>query len=102
MDGGMGLAGESMSVVIEKRLSELQEDYDKMKSTWIDPEEFSKVRQQLEAESEAKHTLEVTVLALSFCPLLFSIRQQTNLLGEVGAGRRSYRVQQNSTPIQSY
>ena len=57
--GGLGHPGESMSVVIEKRLSELQEEYDKVKSTWIDPEEFNKIKKQCEEDSQAKQTLEV-------------------------------------------
>ena len=43
-----------MSIVIEKRLSELQEEHDKVKSTWVDPELYEKVKKQLETESEAK------------------------------------------------
>ena len=57
--GALGSLGESMSVVIEKRLSELQEEYDKVKATWFGPEEFNKIKKQLDEESQAKQTLEV-------------------------------------------
>ena len=59
MSGLQSPLGESMNVVVEKRLSELQEEYDKMKTTWIDPELHHKMKKELETVSQANQTIEV-------------------------------------------
>ena len=66
---GMGMSGlqsplgESMSVVVEKRLSELQEEYDKMKTTWVDPDLHQKLKKELESISQANQTIEVLLVS---------------------------------------
>lgn len=72
INGSLSPPGESMSIVIEKRLSELQEEHDKVKSTWVDPELYEKVKKQLETESEAKKTIEV-ILGRSFKVSLYNL-----------------------------
>ena len=61
---GVGLegavyAGEPMSIVTDKKLSELQAQYDHVKENWIDPVRYQTVLKDLELEKEAKSTYEV-------------------------------------------
>ena len=48
-----------MNVVVEKRLAELQEEYEKMRTTWVDPDQHHKIKKELESISQANQTIEV-------------------------------------------
>ena len=47
MNGLQSSLGESMNVVVEKRLAELQKEYEKMRTTWVDPDQHHKIEKEL-------------------------------------------------------
>lgn len=51
--------GESMNVVTEKRLAEVQAQYEHMRSSWIDPGQHEAIKKQLSMEQHTKQTYEV-------------------------------------------
>lgn len=66
MSGGVPVySGESMNVVTEKRLSELQVEYDQIRSTWIEPVAHHTVCEQLKHEEQAKLAFEVSLQNIS-------------------------------------
>ena len=58
---GAVFAGESMGIVTDKKLSELQIQYDYIKENWVDPARYQTVLKDLEMEKETKATYEVSV-----------------------------------------
>ena len=54
--------GESMNVVTEKRLAELQADFDHMRSTWVDPVKHHTLNEQLKQAELARTGFEVSVI----------------------------------------
>ncbi|XP_052283652.1 nuclear mitotic apparatus protein 1-like isoform X2 [Dreissena polymorpha] len=50
--------GESMNIVTEKRLAEVQAQYEEMRSSWVDPHMHDIVRKQLAQEQQTKQTFE--------------------------------------------
>lgn len=51
--------GESMNIVTEKRLAEVQAQYEHMRSSWIDPGQHEAIKKQLNMEKHTKQTYEV-------------------------------------------
>ncbi|XP_052795618.1 myosin-7-like isoform X2 [Mya arenaria] len=51
-------AGETMSVVTEKRLAEVQAKYEEMRASWIDPHQHDSIRKQLDLEQQTKQSYE--------------------------------------------
>ena len=51
--------GESMSVVTDKRLAEVQAQYEHLRTSWIDPGQHEAIRKELNMEQHAKQSYEV-------------------------------------------
>lgn len=54
--------GESMGVISDKRIKDLEEELMVMKSSWIEPSQHEQLQQKLIEVTEAKETFEVDFL----------------------------------------
>lgn len=56
------LSGESMSIVAEKKLSDLQEQLDNFRSSWINPLQHNMVKEKLQLAEQLKEIFKVCFL----------------------------------------
>lgn len=54
--------GESMGVISDKRIKELEDEMAHMKSSWVELSTHEQLQQKLDAVSEARNTFEVGML----------------------------------------
>lgn len=61
--GGLSvLSGESMSIVAEKKLSDLQEQLDNLRSSWINPLQHNMVKEKLQMAEVEREIFKVCFL----------------------------------------